>query len=70
MDSAEIIAKSGDYWVVLAEGGRRLYIPEQHIVSSRKPFIGEKGLVGYVQGPASMVLTFVDGDFKGSMPAR
>jgi hypothetical protein len=59
MDEAEVVDRSGGYWVVEA-AGRRYYLSEEQFSSRQEPHVGQKGVLGYVQGAASKVLTFSD----------
>lgn len=68
MDSAQIIDKTGDYWVVLADCGRRLYVREEDVLSDRPPFVGQTGTVGYVLGHSAVELQFIARDYHGDHP--
>jgi hypothetical protein len=59
MEEAEVIEKSEGYWVVLS-AGRRYHLSDEQFACERDPHVGQKGVLGYVQGPASKVLTFSD----------
>ncbi len=59
MEPAVISARAEGYWTVTSAGDRRYFLQEHQIVGSLRPFIGQTGQVGYVQGASSLVLTFV-----------
>jgi len=59
MDEAEVVDQVDGYWVVVSHG-RRYFLRETQIECRDKPHVGKKGLLGYVQRPASKVLTFTD----------
>lgn len=61
MDDAEVVDQLDGYWVVLSLG-RRYFLRDSEIASQQQPHIGLKGLLGYVQRPASKVLMFTDGN--------
>jgi hypothetical protein len=61
MDDAEIVGRLDDYWVVMSRG-RRYFLRETQFCNKQNPHVGQKGLLGYVQRPASKVLMFTDGD--------
>lgn len=61
MDDAEIVDQVDDYWVVVSRG-RRYFLREAQFCNRQHPHVGQKGLLGYVQRPASKVLMFTDGD--------
>ncbi|MCR6632489.1 MAG: hypothetical protein NVV74_21945 [Magnetospirillum sp.] len=55
-----MVGKLDDYWVVTAVG-RRYYLQEEQFACKDAPHVGQRGLLGYVQHPASKVLMFTDG---------
>lgn len=62
MEEAEIVEKTEGWWVILAKGGLRYFVTDRQIAGGRRPFIGQKGRIGYVQGPVSMMQTFIAED--------
>jgi len=59
MDDAEIVDNVDGYWVVVSHG-RRYFLGEKQLDCKARPHVGQKGLLGYVQQPASKVLMFTD----------
>lgn len=62
MESAEIVGRQDGYWVILSESGRRYFLQNEHICGRHPPSIGQRGVLNYVQKPASKVLTFIEAD--------
>jgi hypothetical protein len=61
MDNAEVVDQKDDYWVVISHG-RRYFLSDAQLACKQKPHVGQKGLLGYVQRPASKLLMFTDGE--------
>jgi len=60
MDLAEITGRECGRWVVVAACGRRYFLGDRQIVCRQGgPRVGLSGTIEYVQGPASLVLTFI-----------
>ncbi|MBC7905901.1 MAG: hypothetical protein H7Y60_04025 [Rhodospirillaceae bacterium] len=61
MDDAEIIDRVDDYWGVVSRG-RRYFLRDSQISNKQHPHVGQRGLLGYVQRPASKMLMFTDSE--------
>lgn len=59
MDDAKIVDKADGWWVILTMEGQRYYLRDDQMAGRRKPFIGQKGRIGYMQSTVSMVQTFI-----------
>lgn len=55
MDDAEVVGKRDGYWVVLSRD-RRYFLRSVQFSCAEEPHVGQKGLLGYVQQPASRML--------------
>ncbi|MGE5515715.1 MAG: hypothetical protein ACM31D_07805 [Bacteroidota bacterium] len=59
MDDAEVVDRLEGYWVVRSRD-RRYFLQDEQFSCREGPYIGQKGWLGYVQRPSSVVLRFTD----------